>query len=55
MKLNQAEATLIYYALEELAINRHPDDFPPGPAFDQLSELLTKFEKLTNDLKQNKL
>lgn len=48
INLNQAEATLVYYALEELL---NSDDNLP---FDQISELLTKFEKLTNKLKQNK-
>jgi hypothetical protein len=46
--LNQAEATLVSYALEELM---NSDDNLP---FDQISELLTKFEKLANNLKQNK-
>ena len=48
INLNQAEATLVYYALEELL---NSDDNLP---FNQISELLTKFEKLTNKLKQNK-
>ena len=49
INLNQAEATLVYYALEELL---NSDDNLP---FNQISELLTKFEKLTNKLKQNKV
>ena len=48
INLNQAEATLIYYALEELM---NSDDNLP---FDQINNLLTKIEKLTNNLKQNK-
>ena len=48
INLNSEEATLIYYALEELL---NSDDNLP---FNQISELLTKFEKLTNNLKQNK-
>ena len=48
INLNSDEATLIYYALEELL---NSDDNLP---FNQISKLLTKFEKLTNKLKQNK-
>jgi hypothetical protein len=50
INLTKAESTIIYYALEEIAINRHPDDMPFGPSTEQLSNLLTKFEKLTNKI-----
>ena len=52
INISKEEAIVISYALEELL---NSDDLAFGPSNEQLERLLTKFENLANNNKQNKL